>query len=86
MIKYASNAFLPSKSPFINEIATVCEKVGADVQMVSKGMGLDNRIGNKFLHAGQDSAGPASRKISQRWCKPANAWVIRSRSPAQPPR
>ena len=57
MIKYASNAFLATKISFINEIATVCEKVGADVQMVSKGMGLDNRIGNKFLHAGPGFGG-----------------------------
>jgi UDPglucose 6-dehydrogenase len=57
MIKYASNAFLATKISFINEIATVCEKVGADVQMVAKGMGLDNRIGSKFLHAGPGFGG-----------------------------
>jgi UDPglucose 6-dehydrogenase len=51
MIKYASNAFLATKISFINEIATICERVGANVQMVAKGMGLDNRIGSKFLAA-----------------------------------
>jgi UDPglucose 6-dehydrogenase len=57
MIKYASNAFLATKISFINEIATVCERVGANVQMVAKGMGLDNRIGSKFLHAGPGFGG-----------------------------
>src|SRR5438309_3076451 len=57
MIKYASNAFLATKISFINEIATVCERVGADVQVVAKGMGLDNRIGSKFLHAGPGFGG-----------------------------
>ena len=57
MIKYASNAFLATKVSFINEIANLCEKVGADVQIVSKGMGLDHRIGSKFLHAGPGFGG-----------------------------
>jgi UDPglucose 6-dehydrogenase len=57
MIKYASNAFLATKISFINEIATLCERVGADVQMVAKGMGLDHRIGSKFLHAGAGFGG-----------------------------
>ena len=57
MIKYASNAFLATKISFINEIATVCELVGADVQLVAKGMGLDHRIGSKFLHAGPGFGG-----------------------------
>lgn len=52
MIKYASNAFLATKISFINEIAGICEKVGADVKEVARGMGLDPRIGNKFLEAG----------------------------------
>lgn len=52
MIKYASNAFLATKISFINEIANLCEKVGANVEAVSYGMGLDSRIGNKFLQAG----------------------------------
>jgi UDPglucose 6-dehydrogenase len=57
MIKYASNAFLATKVSFINEVANLCEKVGADVQVVSKGMGLDHRIGSKFLHPGPGFGG-----------------------------
>jgi hypothetical protein len=53
LIKYAANAFLAMKITFINEIADLCEKAGADVQDVAPGIGLDNRIGTKFLHAGQ---------------------------------
>jgi UDPglucose 6-dehydrogenase len=52
MIKYAANAFLATKISFINEIANICERVGADVTQVSTGIGLDSRIGNKFLNAG----------------------------------
>ncbi|MHA7826302.1 MAG: UDP-glucose dehydrogenase family protein [Roseovarius sp.] len=52
MIKYAANAFLATKITFINEIAALCERTGADVKQVARGMGLDGRIGNKFLHAG----------------------------------
>ncbi len=52
MIKYASNAYLAAKISFINEIANVCERVGANVKKVAEGMGLDSRIGQKFLHAG----------------------------------
>lgn len=52
LIKYASNAFLAAKISFINEMANVCEKVGADVELVAKGMGLDKRIGRHFLNAG----------------------------------
>jgi UDPglucose 6-dehydrogenase len=57
LIKYASNAFLAAKITFINEIADLCEKVGADVQDVARGMGLDNRIGRKFLHPGPGFGG-----------------------------
>eukprot|EP00873_Tetraselmis_striata_P016900 jgi/Tetstr1/437164/TSEL_025924.t1 len=57
LTKYAANAFLALKITFINEIADLCEKVGADVQKVASGIGLDNRIGGKFLHAGPGYGG-----------------------------
>ncbi len=57
LIKYAANAFLATKITFINEIADLCEAVGANVQDVSRGIGLDNRIGSKFLHAGPGYGG-----------------------------
>jgi UDPglucose 6-dehydrogenase len=57
LVKYASNAFLATKISFINEIANLCEQVGADVHAVAKGMGLDGRIGRKFLHAGPGYGG-----------------------------
>lgn len=69
MIKYASNAFLATKVSFINEMANICEKVGADVHQVAKGMGLDQRIGPKFLHPGPGFGGSCfpkdTRAISQ---------------------
>ena len=57
LIKYAANTFLATKITFINEIANLCEKIGADVQDVAKGIGLDGRIGRKFLHAGPGYGG-----------------------------
>ncbi len=57
LIKYAANAFLATKITFINEVADLCERVGADVQEVARGIGLDNRIGSKFLHAGPGYGG-----------------------------
>lgn len=57
LIKYAANAFLALKITFINEVADLCEAVDADVQQVAKGIGLDNRIGSKFLHAGPGYGG-----------------------------
>lgn len=57
VIKYAANAFLATKITFINEIADLCEQVGADVQQVARGIGLDGRIGSKFLHAGPGYGG-----------------------------
>ncbi len=57
MIKYAANAFLATKITFINEIAALCERVGADVKEVARGIGYDGRIGNKFLHAGPGFGG-----------------------------
>ena len=57
MVKYAANAFLATKIAFINEVADLAEKVGADVQEIARGIGLDNRIGSKFLHAGPGFGG-----------------------------
>ncbi|MEO1306853.1 MAG: UDP-glucose/GDP-mannose dehydrogenase family protein [Pseudomonadota bacterium] len=57
VIKYAANAFLATKITFINEMAMLCERVGANIKSVSKGIGLDGRIGNKFLHAGPGYGG-----------------------------
>ena len=65
LLKYASNAFLATKITFINEIADVCEKVGADVHDVARGIGLDGRIGRKFLHPGPGFGGSCFPKDTQ---------------------
>jgi UDPglucose 6-dehydrogenase len=65
LIKYAANAFLATKITFINEVADLCEAVGADVQEVAKGIGLDGRIGGKFLHAGPGFGGSCFPKDCQ---------------------
>lgn len=65
MIKYASNAFLATKISYINEMALLCEKVGADVHQVARGMGLDKRIGGKFLHPGPGFGGSCFPKDTE---------------------
>src|ERR1700743_3742430 len=71
LIKYAANAFLATKITFINEIADLSEKVGADVQEVARGIGLDNRIGTKFLHAGAGFGGSCFPKDTRALVKTA---------------
>ena len=65
LIKYASNAFLATKITFINEVAELCDRLGADVHHVSRGMGLDKRIGSKFLHPGPGYGGSCFPKDTQ---------------------
>jgi len=72
LIKYAANAFLATKITFINEMATLCEKVGADVQQVARGIGLDKRIGGKFLNAGPGYGGSCFPKDTLALVKTAN--------------
>jgi len=73
MIKYAANAFLATKITFINEIANLCEVTNADVHHVSRAMGLDGRIGKKFLHPGQVTGALAFLKIPG----PLREWHMR---------
>jgi UDPglucose 6-dehydrogenase len=72
LIKYTANAFLATKITFINEIADLCEKVGADVQEVARGIGIDNRIGSKFLHAGPGYGGSCFPKDASALIKTAH--------------
>jgi UDPglucose 6-dehydrogenase len=76
LIKYAANAFLATKITFINEIADLCEEVGADVQEVARGMGLDNRIGGKFLHAGPGFGGSCFPKDTTALLKTAHDHAV----------
>jgi UDPglucose 6-dehydrogenase len=71
LIKYAANAFLATKITFINEIADLAEKVGADVQEIARGLGMDNRIGSKFLHAGPGFGGSCFPKDTRALIKTA---------------
>ncbi|MDI6890205.1 MAG: UDP-glucose/GDP-mannose dehydrogenase family protein [Thermodesulfovibrionales bacterium] len=77
LIKYASNSFLATKISFINEIANLCEKVGADVHMVAKGMGLDQRISSKFLHPGPGYGGSCLPKDTRALLKMAEEHDIK---------
>jgi len=76
LIKYAANAFLATKITFINEIADLCEKLGADVQEVSRGIGLDKRIGPKFLHAGPGFGGSCFPKDVRALIKTAQDYDV----------
>ena len=76
LTKYAANAFLATKITFINEIADLCEQVGADVQQVARGIGLDNRIGAKFLHAGPGYGGSCFPKDTLALAKTAQDYDV----------
>src|SRR5579871_2146519 len=79
MIKYAANAFLATKITFINEMADLSEKVGANVQEVARGIGLDNRIGTKFLHAGPGFGGSCFPKDTRALIKIAQDYDVQLR-------
>ena len=79
LIKYASNAFLATKVSFINEMSMLCEKVGADIHSVAQGMGLDGRIGKKFLHAGPGYGGSCFPKDTKALVKIAQDYQVSSR-------
>src|SRR6201991_3214385 len=79
LIKYAANAFLATKITFINEMADLSEKVGADVQEVARGIGLDNRIGSKFLHAGPGFGGSCFPKDTRALIKTAQDYDVQLR-------
>ena len=79
LIKYAANAFLATKITYINEIADICEKVGANVQDVAEGIGLDGRIGKKFLHAGPGFGGSCFPKDTRAFVRIAEEAGTRSR-------
>ncbi len=76
LIKYAANAFLATKITFINEMADLCEAVGANVQEVARGIGLDNRIGSKFLHAGPGYGGSCFPKDTLALIRTANDHAV----------
>src|SRR5580692_7263678 len=79
LIKYAANAFLATKITFINEVADLCEQVGADVNEVARGIGLDNRIGGKFLHAGPGFGGSCFPKDTSALLKTAHDFGVAMR-------
>ena len=79
LIKYAANAFLATKISFINEVSTLCEALGADVHAVAKGMGLDRRIGKKFLHPGPGFGGSCFPKDTQALARIAQESGVSSR-------
>jgi UDPglucose 6-dehydrogenase len=79
LIKYASNSFLATKITFINEMADLCEQVGADIQEVARGIGLDKRIGDKFLHAGPGYGGSCFPKDTTALLKTAQDFNVQLR-------
>ena len=76
VIKYASNSFLATKISFINQVANLCEQVGANIQDVAKGMGIDKRIGSKFLHAGPGYGGSCFPKDVKAFINTANKYNV----------